>query len=1083
MNAPESDQRVCEQCGAPLGCHSRDGFCSRCIARISLVEAENDEEGSQVREQKTADRARPPLKARFGDYELLEEIAHGGMGVVYRARQVSLNRIVAVKMLLFGQFAGKTAFERFRAEAQTAAQLQHPNIVAIHEIGEIDGQPYFSMDYVAGRNLADLVRDRPMAARQAAVYVRKIALAVQYAHNQGVLHRDLKPANVLIDGADEPRVTDFGLARRLVGDSELTLTGQVVGSPNFMPPEQGAAKKARLGPASDVYGLGALLYCLLTARPPFVAETFEATLEQVLHTEPVAPRQLNPGLPLDLETICLKCLEKDPARRYASAAELANELDRFLTGEPIHARPVGSTGKLWRWCRRKPVAAAMSGAVIALLLTVTAVSLTAARRIAQHARELRLNLYVADMNVAYQAIRDNNLGMARQLLDNYRPQGQKKPGKSQDRPVTVPEEDLRGWEWRYLWSLCRGDSIATLRGHSGAVTCAVLAPDGKVLVTGSFDQSVRIWDVATRRSMRTLTGFARPLQRNSVALSPDGNWLAVADSIEIHVFETATWKKVRTLPNPALPGYVESLPIAFSPDGKTLSCNAETEIRRWNTTSWEPLASWPTNLADEFGLVLAYSPDGRHFATAKHEGIAIWDTFSNPPRQRLLGPLHWPFIVTFSPDGRKVAAGGGGEEAIVWDVAEGKEMARLALGGTATLAYRMAWSPDGTRLAVGGGDPAIALWDVEQRKLAAVLKGAYGGGCLAFSLDGQTLVSGCGDGTVRLFSALPEAMPVSALTSGCLLCFSADGSKLAVLGTNCCVEYWDVRSRQMVASFRIPGGIHERDCVTASPDGTMVALVCIDGMARVWDVGSGQQIAMLPLDPPPKLPLSAFSPDSRRLVICCNTRTRGGGGWTLMWDFRRGEVRKLPGADIYRPSFSQDGKMVATACDTAVQVWSVPDLKVLATFKGHSSAINGLAFSPDGAWLASMERGSEIRTWEIANRRLGLVFSVKARGNGLRAGAFSPDGRTLVSGSNLSPELWNVATGRKVLPLKDTPGYLSRPMFSSDGRTLVLGRSDDARAFRPVVLLEAPSLAEIEAAEKAEADAAEKAEVEARKGL
>ncbi len=226
----------------------------------------------------------PSVKARFGDYELLEEIAHGGMGVVYRARQISLNRIVAVKMLLFGQFAAKSAFDRFRAEAETVAQLQHPNIVAIHGIGETDGQPYFSMDYVAGRNLADLVRDHPLLTQQAAGYVRKIALAVHYAHTQGVLHRDLKPANVLIDENDEPRITDFGLARRLVGDSELTLTGQVVGSPNFMPPEQGVGKKVKLGPASDVYGLGALLYYLLTARPPFVAETFEATLAQVLNT-------------------------------------------------------------------------------------------------------------------------------------------------------------------------------------------------------------------------------------------------------------------------------------------------------------------------------------------------------------------------------------------------------------------------------------------------------------------------------------------------------------------------------------------------------------------------------------------------------------------------------------------------------------------------------------------------------------------------------------------------------------------------------------------------------------------------------
>ena len=222
MNTADSDIRVCERCGAPLGRHLGEGLCSRCVARYSLLEPE---EGAPIESAvaggcEDSAAVRPASMTRFGDYELLEEIAHGGMGVVYRARQVSLKRIVAVKMLLFGQFAGKAAFERFRAEAETTARLQHPNIVAIHAIGETEGQPYFSMDYVAGRNLAELVRDRPLPARQAAGYVRTIARAVQYAHTQGVLHRDLKPANVLIDEFDEPRVTDFGLAKRLTDSSK-----------------------------------------------------------------------------------------------------------------------------------------------------------------------------------------------------------------------------------------------------------------------------------------------------------------------------------------------------------------------------------------------------------------------------------------------------------------------------------------------------------------------------------------------------------------------------------------------------------------------------------------------------------------------------------------------------------------------------------------------------------------------------------------------------------------------------------------------------------------------------------------------
>src|SRR5206468_3080296 len=277
------------------------------------------------------------------------------MGVVYQARQVSLDRIVAVKMLLFGALSSQETVQRFRIEAAAAASLQHPHIVAIYEVGFNDGQHFFAMEYVAGRSLAAIVKDGPLSPRRAATYLKAIAEAIHYAHEHGILHRDLKPSNVLIDPFDQPKVTDFGLAKRLETEIELTLSGQLLGSPNYMPPEQAAAKRGAVGKRSDVYALGAILYHLLTGRPPHVAPTVAETLQEVLNTEPVSPRVLNPGVPPDLETICLKCLEKEPPRRYQTAQELAEELDRFLTDEPIHARPIGPTARLWRWCRRKPV--------------------------------------------------------------------------------------------------------------------------------------------------------------------------------------------------------------------------------------------------------------------------------------------------------------------------------------------------------------------------------------------------------------------------------------------------------------------------------------------------------------------------------------------------------------------------------------------------------------------------------------------------------------------------------------------------------------------------------------------------------
>jgi len=308
----------------------------------------------------------------FGDYELLEEIARGGMGVIYKARQVSLNRIVAVKMILAGRLASDEDVQRFHKEAEAAANLHHPGIVAIHEVGKHEGQQYFSMDYVEGKSLAELVSEMPLPAARAASYVKATAEAIHYAHEQGTLHRDLKPSNVLVDASDNVRITDFGLAKRVQGDSSLTGTGAILGTPGYMPPEQAASKLHEIGPCSDVYSLGAILYELLTGRPPFRAETPIDTLMQVLEAEPAPPRLLNPKVPRDLETICLKCLQKEPRYRYRSAEELADDLRRFLNDEPIRARRVGRVERTWRWVRRqrRSVIASLAAAAGAVLLVI-----------------------------------------------------------------------------------------------------------------------------------------------------------------------------------------------------------------------------------------------------------------------------------------------------------------------------------------------------------------------------------------------------------------------------------------------------------------------------------------------------------------------------------------------------------------------------------------------------------------------------------------------------------------------------------------------------------------------------------------
>jgi serine/threonine-protein kinase len=328
------------------------------------------------------------------NYEILSELGRGAMGVVYKARQRGLNRVVALKMVLSGPHADAAQLARFRSEAEAAAQLQHPSIVQVYEVGEFNGQAYFSLEFVDGQSLADKIAGEPQPPRHAAELVQLLALAMSYAHHQGIIHRDLKPANVLLSSEGVPKIADFGLAKRLEGDSSQTRSGTIMGTPSYMSPEQAWGKNKEIGPLADEYGLGAILYAMLTGRPPFVGTTVLDTLEQVRAREPIPPSQLQPKIPRDLETICLKCLQKEPHKRYASTEDLADDLQRFLAGEPIKARPVSVWERCWRWCRRNPRVASLTAAVLGLLVLVTIGSVAAAvqinfeKRLAEQARDL-----------------------------------------------------------------------------------------------------------------------------------------------------------------------------------------------------------------------------------------------------------------------------------------------------------------------------------------------------------------------------------------------------------------------------------------------------------------------------------------------------------------------------------------------------------------------------------------------------------------------------------------------------------------------------------------------------------------------
>ena len=663
MKAGAPEERLCAKCGLRLPVDAPQGICPRCELEGALAFLPGSSEPA-AREGGETDCAMPLNARRFGNYELLEEIARGGMGVVYRARQVNLDRIVAVKMILAGQFAGKQFVQRFRAEAGAAAVLQHPNIVAVHDVGVEEGQHYFSMDLVEGQNLAQLVGQRPLSPANAARYVKLIAQAIQYAHAQGILHRDLKPSNVLIDANDQPRITDFGLAKRLDGESSLSMTGQVLGSPNFMPPEQASADRGKVGRSSDVYGLGAILYFLVTARAPFQAESLEAIVTQVLNTEPISPRLLNPAVPRDLETICLKCLEKEPVKRYPTAQALADELGRFLADQPIKARPLGRLARCWRWCRRKPgIASLAAGLILAVAVGFVGV-LWQLRRVQQEQSIVRRNLYTADMKLTQVAWQEGNLQHAQTLLREHLPK--------------AAREDLRGFEWRYLWKLCQDESRLTFTNvnfardiNAGNGPGLALTADGRTLVAASSN-SLRWFDIENGRESQTLTAGINPVRAVAASLTQPGLLAYLAEKIQ--VISPGGEKLLDG-------GIVDpgSSRLALSPDGSLLASLGQftKTVRLFDLKSGEQVAE-----AKPFkGQVLnvTFSPDGRYLACAGGEDLQvfIFEIPSLKPVRHLSGHTAFVYGLAFDPSGRRLASSGHDSHIILWKFPEGQEVARL----------------------------------------------------------------------------------------------------------------------------------------------------------------------------------------------------------------------------------------------------------------------------------------------------------------------------------------------------------------------------------------------------------------------